>query len=198
MQAEDIRHPEKQPTVFERKILILAFWSLLTILYLQFLYYFLDLGCVSLFFFSLFLFLLLFFNIVFLKFQTLLQIFNFCFYVFVTNFVPLRTQSSVLIFTWERDYWLDCSLPLWTLLFLHQVASVSSLPPLFSTQLCESLCSRWWRTLRELITGWICFSPFHSPLLSSWPPLSPSSLFSSLYNSMNISEQSSCGVHIRK
>ena len=27
---------------------------------------------------------------------------------------------------------------------------------------------------------------FHSPLLSSWPPLSPSSLFSSLYNSMNI------------
>ena len=118
------------------------------------------------------------------------EIFNPCFLVFVNNFVPLRTQSSVLIYTWERDYWLDCSLPLWTLLFLHQVASVSSLPPLFSTQLCESLCSRWWRTLRELITGWICFSPFHSPLLSSWPPLSPSSLFSSLYNSVNISEQS--------
>ena len=30
--------------------------------------------------------------------------------------------------------------PLWTLLFLHQVASVSSLPLLFSTQLSESLC----------------------------------------------------------
>ena len=61
-----------------------------------------------------------------------------------------------------------------------------------------SVCSRRWRTLRELITGWICLSPFHSPLLSSWPPLSPSSLFSSLYNSVNIYEQSSCGVHIRK
>ena len=35
---------------------------------------------------------------------------------------------------------LDCSLPLWTLLFLHQVTSISSLPLLFSTQLCESLC----------------------------------------------------------
>ena len=32
------------------------------------------------------------------------------------------------------------SLLLWTFLFLHQVASVSSLPLLFSTQLCESLC----------------------------------------------------------
>ena len=85
-------------------------------------------------------FLLLFFNILFLKIQPLLQIFNICFLVFVINFVPLRTQSSVPIFPWERDYWFDCSLPLWTLLFLPQVASVSSLPLLFSTQLCESLC----------------------------------------------------------
>ena len=54
--------------------------------------------------------------------------------------MPLKTQSSVPIFTWERDYWLDCSLLLWTLLFLPQVASVSSLLLLFSTQLCESLC----------------------------------------------------------
>ena len=53
------------------------------------------------------------------------------------------------------------------------------------------------RTLREQITGWICLPPFHSPLLSSWPPLSPS-FFSPLYNSMNISEWSRCGVHIRK
>ena len=43
-------------------------------------------------------------------------------------------------FTWQRDYWLDHSLLLWTLLFLHQVASVSPLLLLFSTQLCESLC----------------------------------------------------------
>ena len=58
----------------------------------------------------------------------------------VINFVPLRTQSSVPIFTWECDYWLDCCLPFLTLLCLHQVASISSLSLLFSTQLCESLC----------------------------------------------------------
>ena len=63
--------------------------------------------------------------------------------VFVINFVPLRPQSSVPIFTWELDYWLDCSLPLLTLLFLYQVASISSLPLLFSIQLCESLCVFW-------------------------------------------------------
>ena len=77
----------------------------------------------------------------------------FAFLIFVINFVPLRTQSSVPIFTWEWDYWLDCSLPLWTLLFLHQVASISSLPLLFPIQLWISVCSGWWRTLRELITG---------------------------------------------
>ena len=80
------------------------------------------------------------FNIVFLRIQPLHQTFNLCFLVFVINFVPLRTQSSVPIFTWEPDYWLDCSLPLWTLLFLHQVTSISSLCLLFSTQLCVSLC----------------------------------------------------------
>ena len=71
-------------------------------------------------------------------------------------------------------------------------------PSLLYTSLWISVCSRWWRTLRELITGWIFLSPFDSPLLSSWQPLSPSSLFSSLYNSVNISEWSSCGAHIRK
>ena len=71
-------------------------------------------------------------------------------------------------------------------------------PSLLYPTLWTSMCSRWWRTLRELITGWICLSPFDSPLLSSWPSLSPSSLFSSLYNSVNISDKSSCGVHIRK
>ena len=34
--------------------------------------------------------------------------------------------------------------------------------------------------------------------IKNTPPLSPSSFFSSLYNSVNNSEQSSCGVHIRK
>jgi len=34
MLAEDIRHPEKQPIVFERRFLIFAFWYLLSILYL--------------------------------------------------------------------------------------------------------------------------------------------------------------------
>ena len=69
-------------------------------------------------------------------------------------------------------------------------------PSLLYPALWISECSRQWRTLSELITGWICFSPFHSPLLSSWPPLSPSSLFSSLYNSVNISEWSRlCSTH---
>ena len=71
-------------------------------------------------------------------------------------------------------------------------------PSLLYPTLWISVCSRWWRTLRELITGWICLPPFHFPLLSFWPPLSPASFFSSLYNSVNISEWSSCGVHIRK
>ena len=43
------------------------------------------------------------------------------------NFVLLRTQSSVPIFTWECDYWLDCFLPLLILLFLH----LYFLPPPF-------------------------------------------------------------------
>ena len=118
------------------------------------------------------------------------QIFNLCFLVFAINFVPLKTQSSVPIFTWEQDYWLDCSLLLWALLFLHQVASVSSFPLLFSTQLRESLCvPDGGEPLGNcLLAGSV--SPFHFPLLPSWPPLSPSSLSSSLYNSVNISERS--------
>ena len=60
--------------------------------------------------------------------------------LFVVNFVHLKTQSSVPNLTWERDYWLDHFLLLWTLLFLNQVVSASSTPLLFSTQLCESLC----------------------------------------------------------
>ena len=82
----------------------------------------------------------------------------------------------------------------------HSVAFVngSPFPSLLYPTLWISVCSRRWRTLKELITGWICLPPFHFPLLSFWPPLSPASFFSSLYNSVNISEWSSCGVHIRK
>ena len=124
-----------------------------------------------------------------------------CFLVFVINFVPLRTQSSVPIFTWERDYWLDCSLPLWTLLFLHQVASILSLPYSLSSlpnSLNLFVRSRQWRTLRELITDWSCLSPFDSPL---YPPghlclLPPSSLLCiTPWTSLSGPD---CGAHIRK
>ena len=76
------------------------------------------------------------------------------------QFVPLGTQSSLPIFSWECDYWLDGSLPLFTLLFLHQVTTspFSSLPNYVNLSVCSGL----WGTLRELITGWICLSPFES------------------------------------
>ena len=60
------------------------------------------------------------------------------------------------------------------------------------------VCSRWWRTLRELITGWICLSPFDSPL---YPPghlclLPPSSLLCvSPWTSLRDPD---CGAHIEK
>ena len=79
------------------------------------------------------------------------------------QFVPLGTQSSLPIFIWESDYWLDVSLPLLTLHFLHQVTTIStsafsSLPNSVNLFVCSGL----WRTLRELITGWTCLSPFES------------------------------------
>ena len=142
----------------------------------------------DLFFFFLFFF---FFSLIlyFWKSNLYSRFLIFAFWYFVVNFVHLKTQSSAPSFTWEQDYWLDHSPLLWTLLFLHQVSSVSSLPLLFSTQPCETLCVLG-RTLRKLVTGQISLSPFHFPLLSSWPPLSTSSLSSSLYNSMNTSEWS--------
>ena len=153
---------------------------------------------VYLFFLSFFPLLLLFFNIVFLKIQFILQIFNLCFLVFVVNFVHVKTQSSVPNFTWERDYWLDHSPLLWTLLFLHQVASVSALPLLFSTQPCESLCvpdggehSGNWLLAGSLSLpfislfyppGHLClFPPSPLPCITLWTPLSGPD----------------CGVHIR-
>ena len=74
------------------------------------------------------------------------------------------------------------------------------LPPLsfLYPTLQISVCSRRWRTLREWVTGRISLSPFHFPLLSSWPPLSTSSLSSSLYNSVNTLSVPDCGAYIRK
>ena len=109
--------------------------------------------------------------------------------VFVVNFVHLKTQSSVPNFTWELDYWLDHSLFLWTLLFLHKAASVSSLPLLFSTQLSESLCVpdygehlRNWLLARSVSLlsislfyppGHLCLlPPSPLPCITPWIPLS--------------------------
>ena len=65
-------------------------------------------------------------------------------------------------------------------LFFFSTRSPLSPPPFSSLPNSVNLfvCSRRWRTLRELITGWICLSPFDSPL---YPPghlcrLPPSSL----------------------
>ena len=119
-----------------------------------------------------------------------------CFFVFVINFVRLRTQSSLPIFTWEFDHCLDCSLPLLTLLFLHQVASISSLTLFFATHSVNLFVySELWTTLWELITGWICLSPFDSlflcpgPLCLLLPPLFCVTAWTSLRGP-------DCGEHI--
>ena len=71
-------------------------------------------------------------------------------------------------------------------------------PSLLYPTLWISLCSRWWRTLRELITDSICLSPFDSPL---YPPghlclLPPSSLLCiTPWTSLSSPD---CGAHIRK
>jgi len=113
------------------RFLMYAFWYLLSILYLYFLYNFCDFVCFCLFvcfpslsfsfgisyqfctyiFFIIFVTLFVFVCLLFLSFfsfflpltsyfwnSKLYSRLNFCFYVFVTNFVPLRTQSSVPIF----------------------------------------------------------------------------------------------------
>ena len=113
------------------------------------------------------------------------------FLVFVMNFVPLRTQSSVPIFTWEQDYWLDCSLLLYTLLFSPPGRLYLLPPPSLLNSVNLLMCSRRWRTLRKLITGWICLSPFDSPL---YPPshqclLPPSSLlYVTQWTSLTVSD----------
>ena len=60
------------------------------------------------------------------------------------------------------------------------------------------VCSRWWRTLKELTTGWICLSPFDSPLypLGHLCLLPPSSLLCiTPWTSLSSPD---CGAHIRK
>ena len=76
--------------------------------------------------------------------------------VFVINFVPLRIQSSVPIFTWEWDHWREQEIialsPFWLSFFstkspLSPTFPFSSLPNSVNLFLCSGL----WRTLRELI-----------------------------------------------
>ena len=69
-----------------------------------------------------------------------------------------------------------------------EVTSISLLPLFFSTELCESL---WIFQAVKNTQGtdyWLDLSlSFSLPLIFSWPPLSPSSHFSSLCNSVNLS-----------
>ena len=119
--------------------------------------------------------------------------------MFVINFVHLRIQSSVPIFTWVWDHWPDCSLPLWTTFF--STRSTLSPPSPFSclpNSVNLFVCSRPWRTLRELITGWICLSPFDSPLYSPGHLcLLPSSSLLCVTPWTSLSGPD-CGAHIRK
>ena len=145
-------------------------------------------------------FFFLFFNIIFLKIQPFYSRFLiFAFWYLLSILYLQKIQSSVPIFTWEWDYWLDCSLPLWTLLFLHQVASISSLLLLFSTQLCESLCvpdggehlGNWLLAVSaSLLLIPLFYPPGHLCLLP------PSSLLCiTLWTSLSGPD---CGAHIRK
>ena len=69
-----------------------------------------------------------------------------------------------------------------------EVTSISFLPLFFSTKLCESL---WIFQAVKNTQGtdyWLDLSlSFSLPLIFSWSPLSPSSHFSSLCNSVNLS-----------
>ena len=154
---------------------------------------------VCLFVFSFFFSSSSFLNIVFLKIQSLLQIFNLCFLLFFVNFVHVKTQTLVPSFTWEWDYWLDHSLLLWTLIFLPQVVSVSSLPLLFSTQLCESLCVP---DDGEHLGNWLLAGSVSLLFISLfYPPghlclLPPSPL--PCINLWTFLSSPDCGAHIRK
>ena len=88
----------------------------------------------------------------------------------MVNFVHLKTQTSLPQFTWERDYWLDHSLLLWTLLFLHQVAS-ASLQKLF----CE-VCSALKCSFEEFVREKVVFPSYSSVIFPQKRVLKSSTL----------------------
>ena len=136
-------------------------------------------------------------------------LFSFCFFSLILYFWKSNLYSRFLIFAFccqfctfknpnfTTQFNLRARLLAWPLSppldspFSPPGSLCLFLPPsLLYPTLWISVCSRWWRTPKELVTGRICLSSFHSSLLSSWPPLSTSSLSSSLYNSVNTSERS--------
>ena len=119
--------------------------------------------------------------------------------MFVINFVPLRTHLQYPFLLGSKITGLTALSPFGipfysTKLPLCPPSPFSSLP----NSVNLFVCSRWWRTLREFITGWICLSPFDSLL---YPPghlclLPPSSLLCiTLWTSLSGPD---CGEHIRK
>ena len=118
------------------------------------------------------------------------QIFNLCFLVFVVNFVHLKPSLQYPILPESEITGLTTLSSFGLSFFSTRCLCLLPPPSLLYSTLWISVCSRRWRTHKELVTGWICPSPVHFPLLSSWPPLSTSSLSSSQHNSVNTSEQS--------
>ena len=116
--------------------------------------------------------------------------------MFVINFVPLRTQSSATIFTWEWDHWPDCALPLGDLSTRSPLSPPSSFSYLHTSVnlLCVLDCG-------EQLGNWLLagtISPFDSHF---YPPghlclLPPSSLLCIiLWISLRDPD---CGEHIGK
>ena len=119
--------------------------------------------------------------------------------VFVINFVHLRTHLHYEFLLGSEITDLTALSPFGLSFFctrspLSPPSPFSSLP----NSVNLFVCSGQWRTLRELITSWICLSPFHSPL---YPPghlclLPPSSLLCiTPWTSLSGPD---CGSHIRK
>ena len=98
----------------------------------------------------------------------------------------------------ECDYWLNCSHPFGLSFFSTRSPLSPSSPFSLPNSVNLFVCPGLWRTLRELITGWICLSPFDS---SFYPPghlclLPPSSLLCiTTWTSLSGPD---CGEHIWK
>ena len=119
--------------------------------------------------------------------------------MFVINFVPFKNpifSTHFYLGVWLLAWLLS---PFWLSFFslrspLSPPSPFSSLP----NSVNLFVCSRRWRTLRELITGWICLSPFDSPL---YPPghfcLLPQSSLLCITPWTSLSSPD-CGEHIRK